>query len=485
MARDDRIFFDLARYGMASGLPDIDDIVGLNEILCIGGGLIFFPFRDGVTETYGKNPSVFQANNNSVYIDDYMPEVPTFTCKSWIPEKFDLLSYMKCYVVFRTVYRRSGFDDFFDIFLNILKEALMEINKYNEGDIRKKGGFSLGGVLHPVKTPGKGSSKRFSADIKSPSEMLLFLVELFQKGFSLEQFSRGEETAKRTGIMFTDYPALKTKFYSEIVEIFSSYGTQGISYALNNGRDVLAAWAGNFKSGNILSVKGVSQAVTKSVKDTASAAFNIDGRLLQMFYELMIVTWKYVQTPMPIHIPKKGWVYGYDREMKFSTSAKAGNIILADISIVKRQIAKSTYVEVKKDGEKSENVAPPSQEKPAQSGTCRIKENSSKYIKDCKAVNSNSNVTAKEIENLCNAYAGNSDGTLDKERQYQFNTVLSRGGIAYDVIEPRNAFYKAIKASGIASPPTADKVVLPAYIDVEGANFVDSSNASIKSYTKK
>lgn len=413
MAAGNKIFFDISKYGMSPGIPDVDDIIALNEILCIGGGLIFFPFRKGYSETYRKNPSEFQANNNSIYIDDYMPVTPEKYARSWIPEKFDFLSYIKCYVLFRTVYRRSGYDDFFDIFLNILRKYLIEaINTFDEN----------------VNVDGTGLSDEFQTGGRGwqsyATETVLWMVDKFQTGFTLEGLSF--KKASQSEIMLTDYPALKKQFFSEIKEIFDSHSTQFTSYLLGNGKDIVSAWAGNIRAG-----KNPIDILKDSTKQSVEAAFMVDGRLLQMFYELMITTWKYVQTPMPIHTPKKGWSYGYDKEIKFSTDDKASNLILVDVTTVTRQISKSTYVLVEKKPDPVETAAPVEEtkkKKPLPKNTICIYPGNVAPFTAASAARG-VKINPKRLENYCQAYS-NVDGKINETLQAKFNIALEKATIA-------------------------------------------------------
>lgn len=379
MNKRTQIFFNLETYNMNPLIPSIDNIISFDEILSIGGGLLFFPFRNDSIESYKKNPSVFIGNNNSIYIDDYIPDVPIASYKTWIPEQFDFVSYLKLYVTFRTIYKTSGYDDHFDILLIVLKDSLQNYKNKNDAGVKGK-----------------------------LTEWLLWLVDSFQRILAINSIHIIEDykkKAKESITFINNNESLKKERNDSLDRIFNSYSTLYRRWLLEQGKDLVSGWSSNLPKG-------------KSMFNQVQGLTLIDGRFLKLFYETMIQIWRYVSVPMPIHIPKTGWCYGYDTEVTFRLNEKSSNIINVDASFVKREVARSTFVVISTKTSDI-NISDPKITEVKNKKTCANKDASSKYIKmaESKGI---SGITEAKIESTCNILSDN-----DPTAHATFNNLLS------------------------------------------------------------
>lgn len=309
------VFVKLDTYGLRGTIPGIKDIKAMRSLLSIGGVLLFIPYVDEFSVSYIKDPSILDANNNSVYSDGFVKRPSELKGKSFVYEEFDLVSYASLYTVFRLIYRNDSVADVGDIVLNMLFTWLKE-----------------------WRDEIKDSNWHIMLDA------LLTLVNLLQRGAGIPSKSEWLIQGKTSAASMTTNVALQKEFKQSVANIFNNYTTLFTSFGLEKARDTISIFS---EGSNPLRSLG------KSVRN----ALVLPGEFYKLFYEVVMLTYEFSNLPLPIHIPKEGWRFGIDRGVIFSKSSKASNMTyLVDIDISLQEVMRSSFVNIDTKEDKPVNT---------------------------------------------------------------------------------------------------------------------------------
>lgn len=375
----------LETYGLSGVVPGVKDISAMKSLLSIGGVLLFIPYKDGFSITHTKDVSNLDANNNAVYSDGFVQRPSEVKGKSFIPSQFNLVNYIALYTVFRSVYRNSNVADAGDIVLNMLYEWVKEWRKT------------------PTKTNDKG-------DILI-NDWLLSIIDALQKGVTIEQVSSLGERAKAGKAALTSNSALYEEFIQSRDNIFQKYTTLFTSYTLEKTQDTISI----FSAGKLNSLSGAFKTFTNAAENVLV----FPSEFFELFYDMVILMFKYSTVPMPIHIPKKGWCFGTDREVTFFHSSKAGNVTLVDVSLTIQEVLSSTFIDITEEKKINKPIPTPKKDSSPKQGRCAsvgtLKQIGSVGVKKGFPVNADS------IEQFCSIYASDGAGGFDKNLAKGFN----------------------------------------------------------------